>query len=187
MSEQQPRFEPDGDPIGRAVLLPGRNYPPDLPLLHFSMRALLQRQWSVRQVWWQASAVDDSTETADWVTAQLLAAVGDEAVDLVVAKSLGCYAAPYAASSALPAIWLTPVLTDPLVADALLANDARQLVVIGSADPYLDDAVVRTLAERPSVEVWVTPSADHALAVPGDVAQSVRLLGELVERVVGWV
>ena len=35
-------FEPEGTPVGTAVLVPGRGYPPQAPLLIFAGLTLLQ-------------------------------------------------------------------------------------------------------------------------------------------------
>lgn len=43
--------EPDGEPIGLAVVLPGRRYRPDQPLLHFTVGVLRDRGWRVRTLW----------------------------------------------------------------------------------------------------------------------------------------
>ena len=40
--------------MGRCLVLPGRQYTPDGPLLFFAAQAALMRGWDVRQVWWEA-------------------------------------------------------------------------------------------------------------------------------------
>lgn len=42
----------EGDPAQVATLLPGRGYTPQGPLLHHATVLLLNRGWTVRQVWW---------------------------------------------------------------------------------------------------------------------------------------
>ncbi len=68
-----------------------------------------------------------------WVrgeVAPVLDAVGGS--PLVIAKSLGTNAATLAAERALPAVWLTPLLTTPWVAAALGRATAPFLVVAGA-------------------------------------------------------
>jgi hypothetical protein len=158
--------DPEGTPVGRCVVLPGRRYSPDGPLLFFAAQTALARGWGVRQVWWDAltrDSQDVATETA-WVTDQLAAALeGYDGRVLIVAKSLGTLAAPAAAARGLDAAWLTPILTDAAVAAALTAYPARQLTLIGTDDPYLDRAVFDTL---PGEQLLVP--GDHVLRVGGD-------------------
>ena len=86
----------EGTSVGRCVVLPGRQYTPEGPLLFFAAQSALMRGWDVRQVWWEAAergslAIADEM---DWVGDQLDAAInGYTGRVLVVAKSLGTLAA----------------------------------------------------------------------------------------------
>ena len=152
--------------IGRCIVLPGRQYTPEGPLLFFAVQAALMRGWDVRQVWWEA-ADRGSLATADemnWVGDQLDAALsGYTGRVLIVAKSLGTLAATRAAAKGYDAAWLTPLLTDSDAAKPLLSYPASQFVVSGSSDPYLSREV---LDELPGTSLVVP--GDHILRVPGD-------------------
>lgn len=156
------RWEPPGTSRGLAVVAPGRAYSPSAPLLEFARRALLQHDFAVQQLWWDTTTRGD--EGAEpWVRRHVAAAVCDgDAPALVVAKSLGTWAAPYAAERGLDAVWLTPVLTEPVVAVAIGANPGRQLLVGGLADELWDTSVVRELADA-GCEVLEVPDADHSM------------------------
>lgn len=167
-------FEPEGTPVGTAVVVPGRGYPPAAPLTFFAGFALLQHGWSVRQVWWDPPAYESDAQTTDWVRRQVEPVLPVSGRVLVVAKSLGTYAAPLAAERGLEAIWLTPLLRTPSLVDAIAANPACQLLVGGSADDLAWDArVARDLAER-GCDVVGVPGADHAMMTPGDVVRGVE-------------
>lgn len=98
----------DGNRVGRCIVLPGRRYTPDGPMLFFAAQVALMRGWDVRQVWWEVPQFDSAVDEGAWVGAQLEAAVdGDPGHVLVVAKSLGTLAAPAAASRGYDAAWLT--------------------------------------------------------------------------------
>ena len=156
--------EPEGTPVGRVVVLPGRVYTPDGPLLFFAAQTALMRSWSVRQVWWEPPRFESDDDEVAWVGDQLAAAVeGYDGRMLVVAKSLGTLAAEAAAARGYEAAWLTPLLTEPDAAAALTSYPAGQLVVIGDRDPYLD----REVLERLPGQHLVVPG-DHILRVPGD-------------------
>jgi hypothetical protein len=90
-----------------------------------------------------------------------------------VGKSLGTRAASYAAERSLQAVWLTPLLVDPVVAEAIAANPARQLLVGGAADELWDSGVAHDLASR-GCEVLELPGADHGLCAD-DVVRTAEL------------
>jgi hypothetical protein len=147
-------------------VLPGRRYSPDAPLLFFAAQVALARRWAVRQVWWDAPAAPSEDVAVDlaWVAKQLDAARADIGGPvLVVAKSLATLAAPAAALLDLPAAWLTPLLTVPAVAGALLAYPTDQFVLIGTEDPCLLPEVFDALPGR-----RLLVPGDHGLTVAGD-------------------
>ncbi len=168
------RFEPEGEPVGTAVVVPGRGYPPAAPLTFFAGFVLLQHGWSVRQVWWDPPLHETDERTTAWVRAQVERELPDSGRVLLVAKSLGTYAAPLAAERGYDAVWLTPVLQVPSLVEAIAANPARQLLVGGTADDVAwDRDVARDLAAR-GCDVLEIPDADHALMVPGDAVRGVE-------------
>lgn len=174
---------PDGTAVGRCVVLPGSRYTPDGPLLFFAAQVALMRGWEVRQVWWEVPDVDSDAEEVAWVGAQLEAAVdGYPGRVLVVAKSLGTLAAAVAATHAYEAAWLTPLLTEPDLAEPLLTYPAAQFVLIGSEDPYLDQGVLDALPG----ERLVVPG-DHILRVPGDAAAMVAGHDRFVRAFDAWL
>jgi hypothetical protein len=173
-------FEPPGEPVGTAVVVPGRGYPPVAPLTFFAGFALLQHGWSVRQVWWDPPAHESDEQTAAWVRSKVEPALPDGGRVLLVAKSLGTYAAPLAAERGYQAVWLTPVLQVPLLVEAIAANPARQLLVGGTADDIAwDREIARDLAAR-GCDVLEVPGADHAMMAPGDVVRGVEAHVEVI-------
>jgi hypothetical protein len=173
-------FDPAGEPVGTAIVVPGRGYPPAAPLTFFAGFALLQHGWSVRQVWWDPPGYESDEQTTAWVRAQVEPALPERGRVLLVAKSLGTYAAPLAAEHGCDAVWLTPLLTVPFLVDAIAANSGRQLLVGGTADDLAwEPAAARDLATR-GCDLLEVPEADHALMVPGDVVRGVEAHVEVV-------
>ena len=176
------RWEPDGDSRGLALVLPGRAYSPSAPLLEFARRALLQHGFTVQQVWWDSESRGD--EDADrWVRRQVTDALAEEDADhvVLVAKSLGTRAASYAAERGLDAIWLTPLLVEPTLAEAIAANAGRQLLVGGLADELWDPAVARELADN-GCDVLTVADADHAMGT-GDAVRTAEIHVEVARAV----
>lgn len=185
-------FEPAGEPVGTALVIPGRAYPPSAPLTFFAGLVLLQHGWSVRQVWWDPPEHESEDRTTAWVREEVERALPRSRRVLLVAKSLGTYAAPLAAERRYDAVWLTPVLRVRSLADAIAANPARQLLVGGTADHVAWDAdVARQLAGH-GCDVLEVPGADHAMTIPGDAVagaavhvEVVRALDAFIARLAG--
>ncbi|MFB9237212.1 alpha/beta hydrolase [Plantactinospora siamensis] len=99
---------------------------------------------------------------------------------LLIGKSLGTLAAPLAAERGLPAVWLTPLLRVGPVVEALRRATAPMLLVGGTADhTHWDGALARTLSSH----VLEIPDADHGLLVPGPLARSAAVLGQVAAAV----
>lgn len=171
-----------------AVLIPGGMYGTSAPLLMYSGDAALARGARLERVEWSRPDEPrhlDPTERGPWVLSDVdpvldrLTVDWPAAMPVLVGKSLGSYAAAAAASRGLPAIWLTPVLTDDWVPDALRRASAPCLLVGGTADPLWDGALARQL----SPYVLEVDDADHGMYVPGPLAGSARVLGRVVTAV----
>ena len=161
-----------------AVVLPGRLLA-GMPSVSIPVYALLDRGWGAVQVWDEALAPD--LDPSGWVrerTEAALAVAGDRAA-LLVAKSLSTRAAGLAAERSLPAVWLTPLLNDPLCVALLRARTAPALLVGGTADPAWDGALARELSD----DVLELPGADHGFGGPQGVRSLLDNLGEVAAAV----
>ena len=173
----------DGTPLGRCIVLPGRQYTPDGPMLFFAAQVALMRGWDVRQVWWEVPQFDSDAEGVAWVGSELDAALdGYAGRVLVVAKSLGSLAAPTAAARGYDAAWLTPLLTEPDAAEPLLSYPVAQFVVIGAGDPYFSQDVFDALPGE-----CLLVSGDHILRVSGDSAAMVASHDRFVRAFDAWL
>lgn len=97
----------------------------------------------------------------------------------VVGKSLGSAAAPLVAERGFSAVWLTPLLTDPQVVAGLRATRAPFLLVGGTSDALWDGKVARDLTPF----VLEVDGADHGMEVPGPLAASAAVLGQVATRI----
>lgn len=139
-------YENDGP---TAVALPGAMLG-GMPALWWAIAPLHAAGWRVVLVW--DEFVDRSQDQWAW-SRDRLAAAGP--ADLVIGKSLGCYAAPVEQ----PAVWLTPALVDPELVEAFRAG-GDALFVGGIDDPMWDGALARELSD----DVLELHGADHGLA-----------------------
>jgi pimeloyl-ACP methyl ester carboxylesterase len=168
-----------------AVVVPGLFYSADGPLLMYAGLAVERRGGSVRRISWTVPQSGDGDEERAWVAAQVseavdaVAAATGVAAPVVIGKSLGSLAAPVAAGRGLPAVWLTPILTDEPTVAALRRAAAPCLLIGGTADKVWDGRLARSLTPH----VLEIDGADHGLFVPGRLAQSAAVLGQVTTAV----
>lgn len=157
-----PLFAQPNQPLGTAILLPGRMGGIATPLLHWPAALLTQIGWSVLGVAWDENRLEREGAEAE------VRRCADAALDqvpsgqpvLIVAKSLGTLALPWAVKNRLPGVWLTPLLQDPAVVVAV--QEARQvtLLVGGTNDPHWQPPT----AAGSGVTLFELPGADHGTA-----------------------
>jgi len=156
-----------------AVLLPGIGYTVQAPLLYWSAALLAERGWHVQAVDW---SVDEAAQAhplpfVERAVAEAFDSSPPSTRRLVVAKSFGTYALPWARRAGIPGVWLTPLLTEEPVRRALLGATGADLAIGGELDAYWQpDSVAGTAARMRSV-----PGAGHALTLPGDWQGSLGL------------
>ena len=178
-----------GQPARVAVVVPGGNYTADGPLLAYAAEAARRRGANVHRITWALPprAGTGTTEDAyrDWVASQVTDALAQAAASagtgvpatapVLLAKSLGSLSAPLAADRGLAAVWFTPLLTDPATVAALRRASAPCLLIGGTADTFWDGPVARSITPH----VLEIDGADHSLLVPGPLAASAAILGQV--------
>jgi hypothetical protein len=167
----------EGDPSRRAVVLPGVRYFSQAPLLWFAREAAQARGWSVVEV--DERAPDDQ-EPFEWMRGQARRALETAAgpgLTVVVGKSLGSVAAPMVTG---PAVWLTPLLVQDPIVEALEATEAPTLLVGSPADPTWGGG---RIPDNPALEVLELEDLDHSLQVSGDPLASLDVLRTVTARV----
>ncbi|WP_353810410.1 hypothetical protein [Agromyces sp. SYSU T00194] len=177
--EVDPAGAHDGDPV--ALVLPGRGYSAQAPLLYWTSSALAGAGWRTYAVEWHPTT-DDLAQHGPRAFVEAAVATArtriPEPPSLIVGKSLGAYALPSTLEAGLAGVWLTPILKNDEVAGALRDAPDTHLAIGGTADAWwLPDRVAGTSAALVSVE-----GADHSLEV-GDWRASVLRQAEVVERV----
>lgn len=166
---------------GDALVLPGRGYSIDHPLLAWTLRMLHGAGWWCTTVRWSVDDLhpDGAVSFVESVAEQLHARRRTDGPSLVVAKSLGTLAMGWARGLALPAVWLTPLLSRPETAAVLAGYPAPTLLVGGTRDPLWDSAV----AAGSGADVLEIPGADHSLVLPLSWETSHDVEGTVVRAV----
>jgi pimeloyl-ACP methyl ester carboxylesterase len=97
---------------------------------------------------------------------------------LVIGKSLASLLAGEIGD--LPAVWLTPLLTEKVLIDALARTEQRTLLIGGTADGlWRRDAI----PDNPALEVLELPGLDHALQRSGDPHAGLDALRQLTDAI----
>lgn len=157
----------EGDPRSVVIGLPGA-LTVGAPSVIFSLQAVVRQGWSAIQVIDEYH--DREADPTSWVEERAAAAIARAAgADriLVVAKSLSTRAAGLVADGGYPAVWLTPLLDDPVSLAGLGRRTAPALLVGGTADPTWDG----DLARRLSPDVLELKGVDHGFGERGDDPQ----------------
>ncbi|MEU4608516.1 alpha/beta hydrolase [Kribbella sp. NPDC023972] len=165
------------------VVIPGGQFGPTSPLLMYAADAAEHRGADVVRVWWDEPdrpLTLTESERGPWVLPQVEKALDHVSDDvLLIGKSLGSYGSTLAAERGFPAVWLTPVLPSTWVVDGLRRATAPFLLVGGTADPLWDSTLARELTPY----LLEVPEADHGMYVPGRLAASAAVLGQVATAV----
>lgn len=179
------------------IVFPGIGYSCRMPLLYYSTRVAIDFGMDVlwveydylRDPEYQALPEDakkyrlfTDTEAAVRVA---LAQRSYDALNLI-GKSMGTRAISQfvtADSRILDGIvWLTPVLTDGNVRAQIKARK-DDLVVLGTAGHYYDQAYVAELRETNRHELLLVEGADHSMEIQGNTLKSVQIMEEITGSV----
>jgi len=185
-------FRGDGDTDTLAVLVPGYGYRATMPLLHYTERALLWRgadalrldlAYDTDPTFTGADPATRRTRTREDAERALRAALTQREYSryVLVGKSLGTLALADLIESPLgggrPAcVWLTPLLGNAVLREAVRRRRPSSLFVIGTADPLYDAATLQELVNATGGRAVVVDHADHSLEVAGDLRASLEAL-----------
>lgn len=164
----------------RVLIIPGARYSADHPLLYWAAEMLVADGWQVNSLRWDAGDVgEDPAAFIEVAAIELERAAPRAATTLVLGKSLGSYSAEWAATKMWPAVWLTPLMTEVAVRNALENSANATLAIGGTNDPWWTPPHARTGLQ--AVEIV---GADHALHHPDwiDSIDTLKRVTGLIER-----
>jgi hypothetical protein len=186
------RFLRRSQPAGRlALVLPGINYNADKPLIYYTTQVLqfhaadvLQLRPDYQVPAFQKAPVD---ERLAWMAGDIRAglaaglAAGSYRQIILAGKSIGTLAIALllAGSPELNqavAVWLTPLLHDPLVVKAARGHTGPSFFIAGSGDETFDPRAMQLIQNETGAQAWIAEGADHSLEIPGDPLQSLHIL-----------
>lgn len=191
--EQVPHtfFRQEGGADHLAIVLPGFGYTCDMPLLYYSVRALLDARADVLQVEYAYNQRKDFRRLPDEERRQWLITDAAAACDAVlrqgtyprvtlIGKSIGTRAMGHllttdARLARAHAVWLTPLLRDSHLR-AQMQQHCPSLFVVGTNDPYYDASLLAEVRDATGGETVVVEGGDHSLEIAGNVQKSLDAL-----------
>ena len=167
----------------RVVILPGARYPTRAPLLWFAREAALANGFGVLELLDEPPAGSDLFA---WMRDRARRALDHEPAPttVVIGKSLASDVADLIAERELPAIWMTPLLDRPPVADAISRATRPVLMFGGTADPTWRPEAVRDSA---LIDYHEYAGHDHSLQIPGEPGPSLKTLQKVTKQVERWL
>lgn len=161
------------------MLLPGQYYPTRAPVLWFAREAATAQGWSAIEVLGEPGLQDDPLGWERECAERALHQAGTARV-VVIGKSLASFLTDLVNERDLPAVWLTPVLTEPVVTRGLARAARANLLVGGTADSVWD---ANSIPSNPMLEVLELEGVDHALQAPGRPTASLDALRQMIRAV----
>ena len=180
------------------IMLPGIRYSCQMPLLFYPSRLLLNQGADVLWVEYAyytrpsfnpAPGSDDERRLVTDVAAACRGALAARSYERVsiVGKSLASLAMARVLESEptlaeARAVWLTPLLRDPRVREALEQTRQPALVVIGTADDHYDVDILRALEAR-GRRVMRLEGADHSIEIEDDLGRSLKVMADVLQAI----
>ena len=179
-----------------ALVFPGLSYNTSMPLLHYSIQAILAAGLNVLTVDYDYSDNREFLELptksrADWMIRDIEAAirivreVENQEVACLVGKSLGTIALGHLLESYedlrdAKTIWLTPLIKNPELMEQMLSYMKDAVLVIGTNDSHYDSDIIDRLNISTLLSGVVVEGANHSLEIEGNVTKSLRVLMQVV-------
>jgi predicted alpha/beta hydrolase family esterase len=184
-----------------AIVYPGYAYSCDGPLLWYTTRILLSLGADVLWVEYPYDTLPEwgsSEDRSEWLFEDSAAAFESAAKRrsyeriTLIGKSLGTIAmgkilASGSATGDVRGVWMTPVLTDPDLRQAMEEAPNPSLVIIGSADHYYDASFLERLNKKAKTTVLALQGADHLLESDEGTIRSIDILKTVMESVQRFV
>ena len=141
--------------------------------------------WHIQAVRWtdDDEPGDDPHGLAARGAEYAFAQAPEAAIRLIVAKSFGSLAIPWAEAAGIPAVWLTPILTDAAVRTTVLGSVKSDLFIGGSQDRLW----YTTGLDRAAGTFVEIPGTGHSLEVAGDWNASLASQAQVFSHVGAFV
>jgi hypothetical protein len=179
-----------------AVVFPGAGYPCSMPLLYYSIDALLLKGYQVLAIdkiyaedetWRNFQTRESAFKYVEDDTLELFSQISSrfsDRVKVLLGRSLGTYQMAVALENGVvrprQIVWQTPSLYEkwPVILNCGIPG----LGIIGTSDQRYETAVPHFPQDR-----IVVPDADHAMEIPGDPIKSISILEKVIQKTDAWL
>jgi hypothetical protein len=179
-----------------ALVFPGLAYNSTMPLLHYSIQAILATGINVLSVDYDYSNNEEFLqqslrEKSEWLISDVEAALEyitkeeKQEVVCLAGKSVGTLAVGHLLETRknlrkAKTIWLTPLIKNPDLLEQMLSYMKDAIMVIGTSDSQYDSHIIDRLNANTQLGGIVIDGANHSLEIEGDVTKSLGVLLQIV-------
>jgi hypothetical protein len=178
---------------GICIMLPGIGYTTQRPLFHYATGLFINQNFDILHINYDYRKNDEfnrlgSSERERWIYEDVKAVL-DEVCEgyeklFILGKSLGTIPMAMELTHKPSAkIWLTPLLKDDGVYQALLNTDVPSLCMIGDEDHHYIEEKLTAIKSNHLVSTVVIPKADHSLELQGDHYGSIDAVKRVMQLV----
>lgn len=196
-------YEQEEAPAQVALVLPGMGYTSHMPLLYYPARIMLSAGADVLGLEYDYNRRKDfmalpGEERKQWLLTDVTRAchtiLGGRSYQEItlIGKSLGTRAMGHLLTAEnqlreANAIWLTPVLRSERLCTQIKEWGRRSLMVIGTADPHFNQALLDEIQRETDSEMLIIEGADHSLEIGGDMLQSLAAMEKVIRAIQAFV
>ncbi len=182
-----------------ALVFPGYGYTVTMPILFYTIEALIEKGFNVismdhnyskDDVFRSKSQEEREDHLRTDIDALYLAAINNGLSDIGVlaGKSLGTRSIAHLIEThkeleQAKTILLTPILSDPSLTQIMKESQAKSLAVIGTADPFFDLEIIKTLQGKVGLKFYIIERANHGLQIEGELQKSLIVLQGVIQEI----
>lgn len=184
-----------------AVLLPGAGYTTKAPLFHYASSLFLNESMDVLEVqypyndpFYQEFSWEELIEAVHYdVNTVLDHVLADKPYrqKLFLAKSIGtlCMDSLFKRTDVKEskAIWVTPLLKEERVQDALANTNVQSLCIIGDKDSNYSPEGLERIGRHSFSTTKVIPNMNHNLEHEGHILESIDMLRSIMKEIKAFI
>lgn len=184
---------------GLCIMLPGLGYTTQAPLFHYATGLFVNNNLDVLRINYDYRKNEyfsklTGTEKDDWMYEDVKAVIQDVLKETqyeqyyIVNKSLGSIPMAYERTQnellqSSYGIWLTPLLKDETVYNAMLSENLPALCIIGDKDPHFIEDRIQALKNNNQIHTVIIPNANHSLEINEDVFTSIQIVNLIMNEI----
>ncbi|MCJ8008160.1 alpha/beta family hydrolase [Lederbergia wuyishanensis] len=183
------------------IMLPGLGYTTQRPLFHYATSVCMNENVDILHINYnyldnEAFKKLDHHDQDQWIYEDVKSVVTEVLNDakyeiyFILSKSIGTIPMAYEwnekdfiSGQNTYGIWLTPLIKDEIVYNALLKTEIPSLYVIGTDDPHYVEELIVSINENINVTGLVIPNANHGLEVKGDIHTTINIVHDVMESI----